>query len=437
LSSAPPYVTHLTNRLIKNPRVGYTWAAAPSFELSGWITDELLVSKDAPAAVKDRLKTVLGWQRVSSVLSKVPKKPGPKVVDIEIWKPAASNYAVVQAVLSDLTNHFGFLPKVSPNHLLVPCNLGCYCPATAPTEVAAQVQLAARIANFKPGKGPIEVAVIDTGYIPHPALERRKQAGGFRSVRGEVLNQNNNWVPSQPDGVLFTPDGRIQLLVGHGTFSAGVIAARCPRANVTLVGIRAVESAATEAAVAREIFKHSDADVIVPVFAFHTLHGIQNWTFQNVLPQLADGTVIVCPAGNESSNAPHYPAALSWPGYPVVGVGSFIPTLAPAGPNLSKFSDYGSWVFGYAAGQNVVGPYLKRRGRVEDGPAKALSFNGWARWSGTSFAAPKVAAAIVNRTPSSGLARGAVNQLRLAAQSVPLFGAAGASLGLDLRPLAK
>jgi Subtilase family len=436
MSFAPPFVTHLTNRLIKDPRVGYTWASAPSFELSGWIKDELLVSKDVADAVRTRLNVELGWQRVSSVLTKVPKKPAPKVVDIEIWKPARPNYAVVQAVLSDLRTHFGFLPKVSPNHLLVPCNLGCYCPASAPREVADQAALAAKIANFNPGKGAIEVVVIDTGYIQHPALERRKAAGGFASVRGEVLRRNNTWGPSPPDSVLFTPGGAIQLLVGHGTFSAGVIAARCPRAKITLVGIREVESAATEAAVAREIYKHSDADVIVPVFAFHSLQGIQNWTFPSVLPQLAEGTVVVCPAGNESSNAPHYPAALSWPGYPVVGVGSFVPTQTNAG-NLSKFSDYGSWVFGYTGGQNVVGPYLKRRARVEDGPANALRFKGWARWSGTSFAAPKVAAAIVNRTPSAGLARGTVNQLRAAAQSVPLFGAVGAALGLDLRPLAK
>ncbi len=434
---APPNLTQLTSRLIADPRIGHHFGPPPTYELAGWVKDELLVSEDVPKAVRAQLGK-LGWGPASSVLApgaggKMPKRES-SVVDIEIWKPAGP-HKIVEVVLTNLMSVFGKLPKVSPNHLLVPCNHGSYCPAGPPRRVAAQPQLAQKIAHFAPGRDTIRVVVIDTGYIRHPALEARAAAGGFTHVQGQVMN-NRAWVPSQPDALYKVPGGAADLLDGHGTFTAGVIAARCRRANITLVGIRAVESAATESAVARAIYRHAKADLIVPVFAFHSLMGIGNWTFQNVLPQLAPGSLVVCPAGNESSSAAHFPAALRFPDFPVIGVGSFRPT-ASANLNLSDFSDFGNWVFGYAGGEDVVGPYLNRRFTVEDGPPTPISFNGWSKWSGTSFATPKVAAALANATPSPGLAREAALAMQTAAQSAVLSSAvAGALTGLDLRPLA-
>ncbi len=435
---APPNLTHLTTRLLKDPRLDHQFGPAPTFELSSWVKDELLVSEDVPKPVRAQLGK-LGWGRASSVLApgaggKLPKRES-GVVDIEVWKPVGHHFSIVEVVMSNLASTFGKPPKVSPNHLLVPCNHGSYCPSGPPRRVAVQARLAAKIATFTPGKDTIRVVVIDTGYIRHPALEARAAHGGFVHVQGQVL-KNQAWVASEPDGVYKIPGGAVALLVGHGTFTAGVIAARCPRAHITLVGIRAVESAATESAVARAIYRHAKADVIVPVFAFHSLMGIRNWTFPNILPQLGSGSVVVCPAGNESSPAPHYPAGLSFPGYPVIGVGSFHPTPT-AKRNLSKFSDFGNWVFGYAGGENVIGPYLNRTVRVEEGGPNPVQFNGWSRWSGTSFATPRVAAALVNDSPSPGSARAAAAAMRAAAPSALLHGAAAGGTGLDLRSLAK
>ena len=435
MTPAPSTVTQLTNRLLKNPRVRYYWAPAPGYELSSWIVDELLVSKDVDPAVRKELGKA-GWKKATSVLAPGPGMPKakPHVVDVEIWKPSNKSYVAVEALLAHLASIFPEPPKVSPNHLLVPCvNRGCYCPGGPPKPVAFPADCDEDIREYSAPKYPTKVAVIDTGYIRHPALDARTGKGGFVAVQGDVLNRAGTWVKSKRDG-LYRSNGRLQLLDGHGTFTAGVIAERCPHAQITLVGIRAIESAATEAAVLRAVCRHADADVIMPVFAFHSLLQMKNWTFPNILRQLAPESVLVCPAGNESSPAPHYPAALPWPDYPVIGVGSFVPLGRTGVPNLSEFSNYGSWVRVYTGGEEVVGPYLSVAGvRVEDGDGKRQTFNGWAEWYGTSFATPKVAAAILNRKAGGG-ARDAANAL-MALGSPELLGSAAAAglSGLDLR----
>ncbi|HST16410.1 MAG TPA: S8/S53 family peptidase [Gaiellaceae bacterium] len=435
---APPNVTHLTRRILKNKHVDYAWGPAPTYELSSWIRDELLVSRDATDDERGLLNK-FGWGRKGSVLQGAGKRAA-GVTDIEIWKPTTDSYSMVESVIADLRMASGKTPLVSPNHLLVPCGLGSYCPARAPTALAPQAARAARIANYlAPREGePIRVVVIDTGYIEKPSLEARSDRGGFTSVKGEIFN-GSSWVPSQPDGPYRLPGGALELLDGHGTFTAGEIAERCPSAHVTVVGILDEEGAATEASVAREIYKHADADIIVPVFAFSALEGVGNWTFTHVLPQLKETSIVVCPAGNESSFAPHFPAGLRWPRYPVIGVGSLVPG-APSGvpgPELSDFTNFGDWVAGYTVGEDVKGLYFNLTTKVEDGPPDKVAYKGWAKWSGTSFAAPKVAAHLANKAVSAGSARAAAADL-MSLPTVPLFGPTPgvAAMGRDFRNVA-
>jgi hypothetical protein len=93
-------------------------------------------------------------------------------------------------------------------------------------------------------------------------------------------------------------------------------------------------------------------------------------------------TLLVAAAGNEGSCRPYWPAAL--PG--VVGVGA----LDSAG--RAWFSNFGPWVDACAPGVNVVSTYFDFTETA--GPSRV--FEGWAAWSGTSFAAPKVAAAVAH-----------------------------------------
>ena len=444
---APPNVTQLTSRILSNPHIGHEWGPAPTYELTSWIKGELLVSQDAPKEQRDLLGHY-GWGAKSSVLApskQMKKMPSrhPDVLDIEIWGPQGPGKPMmVEAVIADFRAKFGHELRVSPNHVLVPCGAGAYCPARAPRPLPPQPSLANKMSTFVESKKNICVVVIDTGYIPKAPLELRKQRGGFASRTGEVWN-GQDWVASpKDDAYRLFPSGPLDMLDGHGTFTAGEIAQRCPKVHVTVVGILDDEGAATEAAVARAIYLNAHADVIVPVFAFPMLHGMDNWTFTNVLPQLKTGSVVVCPAGNESSYKPHYPAALQWPKYPVVGVGSFLPKSAmkKQGGPLSDFSNFGDWVFGYTLGEDVMGLYFNLTTKVEDSdpPDKRWPFKGWATWSGTSFAAPKVAALLANRAVSGTEPWAAAGQLQGAAPQVPLGRPYAVGLtGHDFRQLAK
>jgi subtilisin family serine protease len=95
---------------------------------------------------------------------------------------------------------------------------------------------------------------------------------------------------------------------------------------------------------------------------------------------LAD-TVIVASAGNSGSPRPSYPAALDG----VVAVGA----VGPSG--RAWFSNYGGWVDACAPGIDVVSTYFANH--TETSPPERV-FDGWAAWSGTSFAAPKVVGAL-------------------------------------------
>ena len=95
--------------------------------------------------------------------------------------------------------------------------------------------------------------------------------------------------------------------------------------------------------------------------------------------------VMVASAGNDASIRPTWPAA-----YPeVIGVAA----LGPAGP--AAFSNAGHWVDCCAPGVDLVSTF--HRAPRHDPP-----FHGWARWSGTSFAAPLVAAMIAREVQRTG-----------------------------------
>ena len=91
-----------------------------------------------------------------------------------------------------------------------------------------------------------------------------------------------------------------------------------------------------------------------------------------------------------------------------VAVLIFQPNRAPSG-GKAWFSNYGGWVDACAPGVDVrstfygtdAEPLKEPVGELDDGLFN--EFKGWAMWSGTSFAAPKVAAVIAAEAARLGV----------------------------------
>jgi subtilisin family serine protease len=123
-------------------------------------------------------------------------------------------------------------------------------------------------------------------------------------------------------------------------------------------------------------------------------------TGRSVAKAIRLGVTVVAGAGNDGRRDPFYPAAD--PG--VIAVGS----LDSKGAR-SCFSNTGPWVDLHAIGEDVVSTYpigeVNRMALPEGGapgcppqpavPEQTVDYNtGFARWSGTSFAAARISGAI-------------------------------------------
>jgi hypothetical protein len=111
-------------------------------------------------------------------------------------------------------------------------------------------------------------------------------------------------------------------------------------------------------------------------------------------------TVVVSPAGNSGTDHETYPAAFKG----VIGVTAL-------GPDRQKapFGNHGAWVAACAPGVDVKSTFLLFDGEVagvpvpEGAPAPTFDFQGTAYWSGTCFAAARVAGAIAETMARTGV----------------------------------
>lgn len=248
------------------------------------------------------------------------------------------------------------------------------------------------------GKG-VRIAVLDTGYTS--------------GVHG--------WLDGciDPDGVVFEQldvllgDGKLDDEAGHGTFIAGIINRLAPAARITARQVLLSDGWGDEASIAAAIADCADADIINLSLGAYTQGNEPPLGLVNALKHVPRTSVVVAAAGNAESDVPFWPAALKQ----VTAVAA-----VDADGNQAEFSNWGDWVDCAAPGDKIMSTFPKwapPKGTIGD------VFEGWACWSGTSFAAPYVAGLIAaEMTSGGGTAADAVHRvLANATRTDPKIGA--------------
>lgn len=355
-----------------------------------------------------------------------PDAPGLRVLSIEnrrgrgheregvqVTVPQALD--LIDAELGDKNPalHGGF-PLVSPVHIMHITGNGATpdtarnCPATEP-EVpccCAQDEPCGPCPPAAPGGGAgVRIGVCDTGLLADVA-----SAAWLTGVTGET----DQLGPQLVNGLYDIP-----RYCGHGTFIAGVVRCEAPESTV-YVANDYVNGGLQEWLVVQrlqELLGRSPAPQVVNLSAGSYTRN--DWLPLSFSAFDAGGVTLVCAAGNDATHRKFWPAAFDW----AVAVGA----LGADQRNRAWFSNYGDWVNVYALGEGLVNAFATGSYTYKEPPKRPAVqiFDGRARWSGTSFAAPLVAGLIAAAMSEAGLTATDATQAVLAqaqAQAVPGIG---------------
>jgi hypothetical protein len=272
------------------------------------------------------------------------------------------------------------------------------------------------------------VAILDTGCGEHPWLAE----GVTRYRIGRQSEHDDPEKYADQESPLL---GELDSHSGHGTFVAGIIRQMCPDADLMPIRVMASDGVVREwetlhvlqslaGQMRRWVAGHGKAtrvDVVVLSLGYYhetPTDPLYTSLLARVLHDLGSmGVVVVTASGNDATTRPFYPAALSPESdtvtgrdrkrVPVVAVGS----LNPDGESVALFNNHGPWIREWRPSVSLVSTVpttmrgaLQPRVRLPDRlPGEAHHratiddddfTGGFAVWSGTSFAAPVLAAEV-------------------------------------------
>ncbi|MBF0686407.1 MAG: S8 family serine peptidase [Cellulomonas sp.] len=268
------------------------------------------------------------------------------------------------------------------------------------------------------GRG-VRVAVIDTGIVEQSRSDGWLD-GVARAPGRSPAESNLDVLDADP------ADGYLDVSAGHGTFVAGIIAQVAPGAEITAHRALTTSGTATDVDVACALIRavRENAQIVNLSLGTETYLDEPPLALAAALDvvreiEMARGweTVIVAAGGNGGTTSPVWPAAFGR----VLSVGGLTAGLKP-----SAWSSRGHWIDVSAVGEGVVSTYVTGA-QSPDLAAEPQTFTGdaWARWSGTSFAAPQVAGAVARAMTEHSLsATQAVDALLAAGKPVAGFGKA-------------
>ncbi|MDH3260586.1 MAG: S8 family serine peptidase [Acidimicrobiia bacterium] len=237
---------------------------------------------------------------------------------------------------------------------------------------SARPALEAKTLNPVTDPSPPVIAILDTGYA----------AGQVR----DLVNPGNVEVPD------LDRKGYLDPVAGHGTFIAGIIEQYVPGCKIEVHSVISPYGDGDEVVIGRklrELARSNDRlDLVNLSFGGYSSSGM-GVLAEAIAALHYMGTVVVASAGNDGTSLPMYPAVLPY----VVAVGALDHEGAPA-----PFTNYGPWVRACTLGVEVVSTFFTNFNGSHPSQAgdDIDEFCGWAAWSGTSFAAPRVVAALAH-----------------------------------------
>ncbi|MFS0705115.1 S8 family serine peptidase [Cellulomonas sp. 179-A 9B4 NHS] len=271
--------------------------------------------------------------------------------------------------------------------------------------------------RHRPGADAPHVAVVDTGIDA-----RVRRDGWLVDVPRHADGRDANVDPLDID----PGDGYLDLCAGHGTFVAGVVAQVAPTARLTVHRALLGGGVGTEIDVATAIVRAAEegADVINLSLGASTLYDQPSLAVEAALDRLAEieaaegrEILVVAAAGNAGDTRPVWPAAFAQ----VVAVAALTAEHRPA-----PWSSHGFWVDCSTVGEGVRAPFVQGVESYEfTAEPDRFPADSFARWSGTSFAAPQVAGKVAALMAEHRIgARAAYARLRATGTAVPDYGRA-------------
>lgn len=281
---------------------------------------------------------------------------------------------------------------ISYNHVFVGEDFYHGGPGDSPHEVAGPADLP----SYK-GDRVADVAVLDNGL---PA--------GWEELHRELLSSVTRFVELEDtDPLDENGDLVLDKQAGHGLFICGLIARMAPGLDIHLHRVLHATGEGEEALITTTLRSLLGSQVkVINLSLGAYMPGDDGPRLEDTIRELkAEDKIIVASAGNAGGTdfgpGPLFPARMP----EVLAVGAY-------NSATGEFWDKSCYGDVYAPGVDVRSAHVSWSGNIDwsNDPGPHV-FAGWASWSGTSFAAPLVAAELATRLvgPHAGTAQNVVD----------------------------